>query len=682
MKKTLLFFVLFAITIADISAQLPDLPSGGATSYGRQTLPVGSYIIAMDNLNQRTGNSGSTFNLRAYGAVVHLLNNNIKVKWVIRPGKAKDGIDFTVTNTQMTGTANVGSNDFISGAFVIFQQDTSGVVALINSFNGAASTDDVKLYKTTALPTYPDAVNGQVDVRYDYFINGVVWKPKAAILDDGGNASIHTAYMVSSGITTTNYSVETSPNFVTNCFTFASEPHNDNPVISVVQGIRTFVENGGNFLAECAAVRNYENFIQGRFQTANGFTDENGKPASPPTYSNVDLAYFQTHGLFDMSQGGSLRSWEVPTVANGANPVASFHYHTNGLDGNPSKNWTNASVSKLLPSNQLGGMVYYLGGHSYNTTSENGRNGNRMYLNAFLVPTNPQGSLLSSAVVVCASYPNPITVNCGSSAGPTNAYPLTFTLYEDLAPAGYNVGDPQLGNVVTFTAPNTAQGGISVITAPALQNSQKNYVVAIRPNSGCLQPKYLQSFCSTLPVDLISFTAKRNSAMVNLKWITASEQNNRGYYIERTLGSNPNWETIAFVPSQAQGGNSSSELTYNYTDANDFKGISQYRLKQTDLDGRFKLSDIRVVRGEDQKDQVLVFPNPSDGQVSVLFGDYSGVIRDVALYDMSGRTVKQWKGITVNNIQIENLVSGIYSLRVVIPATGEQTVTRIIVNKR
>lgn len=677
MKKFTFLFVLFAFAKANVFAQLPDLPSGGATNYGRQTLPVGSYVIAMDNLNQRTGNSGSTFNLKAYGAVVHLLNNNIKVKWVIRPGKTKDGIDFTVANTQMTGTANAGSNDFISGAFVIFQPDTAGVVALINSFNGSASTDDVKLYKTTALPTYPDAATGQVDVRYNYFINGVVWKPKAAILDDGGNATIHTAYMISAGITATNYTVETTPNFVTNCYTFASEPHNDNPVISVVQGIRTFVENGGNFLAECAAVRNYENFTQGRFQTANGFTDENGKPASPPTYSNVDLAYFQTHGLFDMSQGGSLRSWEVPTVANGANPVPSFHYHTSGLDGTPSKNWTNASVSKLLPSTQLGGMVFYLGGHSYNTTSENGRNGNRMYLNAFLVPTNPQGSLVTAAVLHCSSFGSQTTADVSSSAGPTNAYPLTFKLYEDFAPAGLGGPDVQLGSTVTFTA-----AGQPMQTIFSGQNGgSHNYYVLVTPNGNCLQPIIYQSFCSTLPVTLKLFTATRQGAMVNLKWVTASEQNNRGFEIERMLG-NGNWEAVGFVSSQAQGGNSSDDLNYSYTDPNNFKGISQYRLRQVDLDGRYKLSEIRAVRGEEQKDKVIVFPNPSDGKVSVLFGDNSGIIRDVTLNDMSGRVVKEWKGITVNNIQIENLASGMYSLRIFVPATGDQTVEKIIVNKR
>ncbi|MEQ1678949.1 MAG: T9SS type A sorting domain-containing protein, partial [Chitinophagaceae bacterium] len=192
------------------------------------------------------------------------------------------------------------------------------------------------------------------------------------------------------------------------------------------------------------------------------------------------------------------------------------------------------------------------------------------------------------------------------------------------------------------------------------------------------------TFCPgiILPVNMSSFTAKRNNAQVDLKWVTASEFNNTGFYIERTLGDNGNWEVIAFEPTLAREGISSSPLSYAYSDPNNFKGISQYRLRQVDIDGKIKYSDIRIVRGEDQKDKVTVFPNPSDGKVSVLFGDNANVIRDVALYDMSGRVIKEWKTITTNSIQIENLTPGMYTLRIFAPATGNQTVEKIIVYKR
>ena len=40
------------------------------------------------------------------------------------------------------------------------------------------------------------------------------------------------------------------------------------------------------------------------------------------------------------------------------------------------------------------------------------------------------------------------------------------------------------------------------------------------------------------------------------------------------------------------------------------------------------------------------------------------------------------EGITNNNLTIENLNAGMYTIRIVIPETGAQAVEKIIVNKR
>ena len=134
--------------------------------------------------------------------------------------------------------------------------------------------------------------------------------------------------------------------------------------------------------------------------------------------------------------------------------------------------------------------------------------------------------------------------------------------------------------------------------------------------------------------------------------------------------------------SQAQGGNSQSLLTYVFNDINTNRGMTQYRIKQVDQDARIKYSLIRAVRGDGQSSKVVVYPNPtSDGRVTVVFEDATET-RDVSLFDMTGRTLKQWKGINNNNIQIENLQPGVYSLRIVVPETGALSVEKIVVNKR
>ena len=229
MKKNLLTSIVLTFLGMSVFAQYPDL-SGQGGNFNLQTMPTGSYVIAMDNLNQGSGAgtfitvianrafnyvsgnpvitavtntsgivvgmqvtgqatipagasviavtvttitlsvaptgtqnnknlnfgnivySGANFNLKAYGLLVHLLNNNVKLKWIIKPGKLKDANDFSVNASRVKPTTSAGANlDFAGGPFVIFQQDTTGVAALVQAFNGAASTDDVKIYKTKEL---------------------------------------------------------------------------------------------------------------------------------------------------------------------------------------------------------------------------------------------------------------------------------------------------------------------------------------------------------------------------------------------------------------------------------------------------------------------------------------------------------------------------------------------------
>jgi hypothetical protein len=208
-------------------------------------------------------------------------------------------------------------------------------------------------------------------------------------------------------------------------------------------------------------------------------------------------------------------------------------------------------------------------------------------------------------------------------------------------------------------------------------------VLVYKTKRGCFDKVViLNNGCLPLPVSFKSFTATRNNRTnVFVKWETATEQNADGFAVERNI--NGSWEQIAYVPSQAQGGNSNSLLTYQINDLNAAKGISQYRIRQVDLDGLAKMSDIRSVRGEGQKGSTIVYPNPSDdGKVNVVFEGGAIAKRNITVQDMSGRIIKEWKNYTNNNIQIENLTPGFYTIRIVNIETGEQDVQKAVVNKR
>jgi hypothetical protein len=234
----------------------------------------------------------------------------------------------------------------------------------------------------------------------------------------------------------------------------------------------------------------------------------------------------------------------------------------------------------------------------------------------------------------------------------------------------------------TITGASLAVGG----SIPAANGGQNLFLVATisaGPATGGVVVIVIPSApCAPLPVTLKSFTAARVSkSNVSLRWETASETNNSGFAVLRNMG-NGAWEVVAFIPSQAPDGNSGSPLVYTFTDLNSSKGITQYRIRQVDIDGRAKYSEIRAVRGYEQKGKLIVYPNPSkDGRVNVVFDDAEGT-RDVSLMDISGRMIKQWRAVTGNTLQIENLGQGMYSLKVVVRESGQQTVEKIVVNNR
>jgi hypothetical protein len=184
-----------------------------------------------------------------------------------------------------------------------------------------------------------------------------------------------------------------------------------------------------------------------------------------------------------------------------------------------------------------------------------------------------------------------------------------------------------------------------------------------------------------LPVTFASFIINRNNDKANVQWQTAMEASNSGFYVERKTG-NEDWKIAGFVPSKAQDGNSNSLLSYSFNEINVNKGITQYRIRQVDIDGRNRLSEIRTLRGLAQIAKTIIYPNPSmDGKVSVVFEE-AKTLRDLILIDMSGKVLQQWRGVANNNHQIENLQSGVYTLRIIERESGNQVNEKIIINRR
>jgi hypothetical protein len=179
------------------------------------------------------------------------------------------------------------------------------------------------------------------------------------------------------------------------------------------------------------------------------------------------------------------------------------------------------------------------------------------------------------------------------------------------------------------------------------------------------------SFDQSIPVELVSFTAELNENNVVLKWITATENNNNGFEIQRKL-DNPDWEKIGFV----EGHGTTTEIQeYSYTDdISNIKGNSvTYRLKQIDFNGSFEYSKEVLVEIVTPLDFALYqnYPNPFNPSTKIKFSiPYVGTslmkFVQLKVYDILGNEVvtlvNEYKpaGSYEINFDARGLPSGVY----------------------
>ncbi len=177
---------------------------------------------------------------------------------------------------------------------------------------------------------------------------------------------------------------------------------------------------------------------------------------------------------------------------------------------------------------------------------------------------------------------------------------------------------------------------------------------------------YYIPFATALPVELSQFSVtKKEENLVLLTWQTASEQNSKGFEIERSEDGLL-WNTIGHVASKAMNGNSSSVLHYDFADNSPLQGRNFYRLKQLDFDGRFDFSKVLWIQ-MDAVSRIRLYPNPTSGIINIS-GLKQGSI--ITLYSTAGNRVSQ---VTADKkymrIPVSHLPASVYKV-VVTEASG------------
>ncbi len=221
---------------------------------------------------------------------------------------------------------------------------------------------------------------------------------------------------------------------------------------------------------------------------------------------------------------------------------------------------------------------------------------------------------------------------------------------------------PSAGNILR----SSANAGDAVI----------NGITADVTNFGSLSLDPL----SPMPVELISFTADQDGNYINLNWSTATELNNYGFEIQRSLDGD-NWDVIGFVMGH---GNSNSTKYYEFTDdlstlpENEQIDVLEYRLKQIDTDGEFEFygltASVELMTVTDIENDIVPvkfelyqnYPNPFNPSTKIRFDLNEGANVILTIYNVLGEEISillnDYLGAGTHDVEFnaDNLSSGVY----------------------
>jgi len=170
---------------------------------------------------------------------------------------------------------------------------------------------------------------------------------------------------------------------------------------------------------------------------------------------------------------------------------------------------------------------------------------------------------------------------------------------------------------------------------------------------------------SSVPVELVSFTAFYRDNNIVLNWRTATEKNNFGFEIERSVDQ-AHWNKIGFI----NGNGTTTEINnYEYVDKKTDQGSSYYyRLKQIDFNGAFTFSKVLEINSTIVSSFQLEqnYPNPFNPSTTINFSlpDPSNV--SLKIFNTLGEEVKTLydgfleAGVHSFNFNATGLTSGVY----------------------
>jgi trimeric autotransporter adhesin len=226
-------------------------------------------------------------------------------------------------------------------------------------------------------------------------------------------------------------------------------------------------------------------------------------------------------------------------------------------------------------------------------------------------------------------------------------------------------GVPQSGVNASILISNTLSSTINYIHNISI-NSSYYYFAKITQADGDIiwtSPIWVKRNAVVLPIVLTRFTGNQLKDDIQLNWTTAQEINTNYFDIEHSMDGN-HFEKTGMVYSRYQ--NSSTATNYTFTDLSPENGIHFYRLKQFDLDGKYRYSNIiPVLFDQSIVNTIKINPNPVNSILNIDITASENAEILCRIYKADGREVRSLTAALVrgkNNIttDVSGLANGSY----------------------